>query len=59
MNLKPLAVVKSPIIRTHGMKEKAPYPEQVDVLFITVSLAPCTMLGTYFRYILSIYLISR
>lgn len=41
------------------MKEKAPYPEQVDVLFITVSLVPCTMLGTNFRYILSIYLISR
>lgn len=46
MSFKPLAVVKSSIISTHMIREKAPNPEQVGVLFITVSPVPSTMLGT-------------
>lgn len=43
MSSQPLAVVKSSVIRTHMMTDKASYPEQVDVLFITAPPAPSTV----------------
>lgn len=45
MSLKPLTVVQSSVIRTHMMRDKALYPEQVSVLFIAVFPAPSTMPG--------------
>lgn len=46
MSLKPCTVVQSSVIRTHMVRDKALYPEQVSVLFIAVFPEPSIMPGT-------------
>lgn len=48
MDFKPLTIIKSQVVRTHMMRDKAPYPEKAGILFITVFPASSTMPETQY-----------